>query len=65
MATGQSRVQRVTRLTLRESLKCARLRLWDEDRRTMIGWRELRETAEAAVPMTPATDLPLPAPETS
>ena len=36
-------LQRVTRLTLRKSLRCARLRLWDEERRTMIGFRELRE----------------------
>jgi omega-6 fatty acid desaturase (delta-12 desaturase) len=34
-------LQRVTRLSLRESLRCARLRLWDEERRAMIGFREL------------------------
>ena len=34
-------LQRVTRLTLRQSLRCARLRLWDEEARTMIGFREL------------------------
>jgi len=34
-------LQRVTRLTLRQSLRCARLRLWDEERRAMIGFREL------------------------
>ena len=38
-------LQRVTRLTLRDSLRCARLRLWDEDKRTMVGWRELRRAA--------------------
>ncbi|HEX6203839.1 MAG TPA: fatty acid desaturase [Thermoanaerobaculia bacterium] len=38
-------LQRVTRLTLKDSLRCARLRLWDEERRSMIGWRELREGA--------------------
>jgi omega-6 fatty acid desaturase (delta-12 desaturase) len=42
-------MQRVTRLTLRESLRCARLRLWDEDKRTMVGWRELRQTASLPV----------------
>jgi acyl-lipid omega-6 desaturase (Delta-12 desaturase) len=36
-------LQCVTRLSLRDSLRCARLRLWDEERRTMIGFRELRE----------------------
>ena len=34
-------LQRVTRLTLRESLRCARLRLWDEERRAMIGFGAL------------------------
>ena len=43
-------MQRVTRLTLRDSLRCARLRLWDEERRTMIGWRELRQPAAAILP---------------
>jgi omega-6 fatty acid desaturase (delta-12 desaturase) len=38
-------LQRVTRLTLKDSLRCARLRLWDEERRSMIGWRELRDSA--------------------
>jgi acyl-lipid omega-6 desaturase (Delta-12 desaturase) len=35
-------LQRVTRLTLRQSLRCLRLRLWDEDRRLLVGFRELR-----------------------
>jgi omega-6 fatty acid desaturase (delta-12 desaturase) len=35
-------LQRVTRLTLRQSLRCARLRLWDEERRAMVGFREGR-----------------------
>jgi omega-6 fatty acid desaturase (delta-12 desaturase) len=34
-------LQRVTRLTLRESLACARLKLWDEGSRRMIGFDEL------------------------
>ncbi len=40
-------MQRVTRLTFRQSLRCARLRLWDEDRRTMIGFSELPSVAAA------------------
>jgi acyl-lipid omega-6 desaturase (Delta-12 desaturase) len=32
------RLQAVTRLTLRGSLKCARLKLWDEDRGEMVGF---------------------------
>jgi omega-6 fatty acid desaturase (delta-12 desaturase) len=35
-------LQRVTRLTLGRSLRCARLKLWDEERRALIGFRELR-----------------------
>jgi omega-6 fatty acid desaturase (delta-12 desaturase) len=38
-------LQRVTRLSLRDSLRCARLRLWDEERRTMIGFHELDASA--------------------
>lgn len=34
-------MQRATRLTVRESLRCARLRLWDEERRTMVSFRDL------------------------
>ena len=49
-------MQRVTRLTLRDSLRCARLRLWDEERRTMIGWSELRE--EAAAILSPCVSSP-------
>ena len=33
----------VTRLTVWQSLKCARLKLWDEQRRKLIGFREIRE----------------------
>ncbi|HEX2165200.1 MAG TPA: fatty acid desaturase [Thermoanaerobaculia bacterium] len=43
-------LQRVTRLTLRDSLACARLRLWDEDGRRMIGWRELRAIGKSSGP---------------
>jgi len=41
-------LQRATRLTLRDSLKCARLRLWDEEGRTMIGFRELAQRSAAS-----------------
>ena len=44
-------LQRVTRLSLRESLRCGRLRLWDEERRAMIGFREL---AADPLPLGPA-----------
>jgi acyl-lipid omega-6 desaturase (Delta-12 desaturase) len=37
-------LQHVTRLTLASSLKCARLKLWDERSRRLIGFRELRES---------------------
>jgi omega-6 fatty acid desaturase (delta-12 desaturase) len=38
-------LQRVTTLTILESLKCARLKLWDEEQQRLIGFRELRKTA--------------------
>ena len=34
-------LQQVTRLTLRRSLKCARLKLWDEERRKLVGFHHL------------------------
>ncbi len=34
--------QEVTRVTLRDSLRLARLSLWDEDRDCLVGFRELR-----------------------
>ena len=33
------------RLTLVSSLRCARLKLWDEDRRKLVGYRDLRRAA--------------------
>ncbi len=49
-------LQRVTRLTIRDSLRCAKLRLWDEERKTMITFRELgRAPAPAAVASETAT----------
>jgi len=35
-------LQHVTRLTFLESLKCQRLKLWDEESRTLIGFRDLK-----------------------
>ena len=45
-----SELQRVTHLSLIGSLACARLRLWDEDRRRMVGFRELRATGADPAP---------------
>jgi len=36
-------MQRVTRLTFFKSLRCANLKLWDEDRQELIGFKGLRE----------------------
>jgi len=35
-------LQHVTRLTLRQSLRCLRLKLWDEEGRKLVGFRHLR-----------------------
>jgi len=35
-------LQQVTRLSLWGSLKCARLKLWDEERKKLVGFRHLR-----------------------
>jgi omega-6 fatty acid desaturase (delta-12 desaturase) len=40
-------LQKVTRLGLRQSLRCAKLKLWDEERRRVVGWRAVEERAEA------------------
>lgn len=42
-------LHRVTRLTLRDSLRCIGLKLWDEESRTMVGFR-----AAAALPPSAA-----------
>jgi len=42
-------LQKVTRLGLWESLRCARLKLWDEEAQKMIGFRELRASSAPAV----------------
>jgi len=38
-------LQRVTRLSMLESLRCARLKLWDEDSQRLIGFGDLPKTA--------------------
>jgi omega-6 fatty acid desaturase (delta-12 desaturase) len=40
-------LREVGRLTLRQSLRCFQLSLWDEDTRKLVGFRELRGTAAA------------------
>ena len=57
-------LQRVTHLTLWKSLNCARLKLWDEDRRRLVGFRHLRPlkalpTAPGAVLDGPRDSAPL------
>lgn len=37
-------LKEINRLTLMESFKCARLKLWDEDTRTMVGFDAVRRT---------------------
>lgn len=41
-------MQRVTRLSLRESFRCTRLKLWCEERRALVGFRDLAAPARAA-----------------
>ena len=38
-------LQQVTRLTLRHSLACVFLKLWDEERGTLVGYRSARRGA--------------------
>ena len=38
-------LQDVSRLTLKESLRCLGLALWDEDRRRLVGFRDARSSA--------------------
>ena len=35
-------MQAAHRLTLATSLACIRLRVWDEDAKALVGWREMR-----------------------
>ena len=51
-------VRRVTTLTLRESVRTLRLTLWDEDERRLIGFRDLRRRAAAAVQPTKPEAVP-------
>jgi acyl-lipid omega-6 desaturase (Delta-12 desaturase) len=41
-------LQKAPRLTIRESLKCARLKLWDEEQRRLVGFPRKAEMASAA-----------------
>lgn len=41
-------MQRVTRIKLWESFRCAKLKLWDEENRTLIGFRQLEQRLAAA-----------------
>jgi omega-6 fatty acid desaturase (delta-12 desaturase) len=41
-------LQRVTRLTLRQSLRCLRLKLWDEETRSLVGFGAVRESLASA-----------------
>ena len=43
------------RISLRQSLGCIHLRLWDEESRRLVGFRHLRHLREAPVPAAPAT----------
>ncbi|RUP08577.1 MAG: fatty acid desaturase [Hyphomicrobium sp.] len=42
---GSPELKSINRLTLRDSIRCARLKLWDEDQRRLIGFDELPATA--------------------
>lgn len=45
---GHATLGQVGRLTLRQSLACVRMSLWDEDARTLIGFSQLRSRLAAA-----------------
>ncbi|HSA82716.1 MAG TPA: fatty acid desaturase, partial [Geminicoccaceae bacterium] len=40
----------VSRLTLKESLRCLRLTLWDEDQRRLVGFRDARTSPVSGFP---------------
>jgi omega-6 fatty acid desaturase (delta-12 desaturase) len=48
-------LQQVTRLTLFQSLRCARLKLWDEEKRKLVGFRDLGADFAFATAGAPAT----------
>ncbi len=41
-------LQRVTRLTLWQGLRCLRLKLWDEETRSLVGFGAVREGSHEA-----------------
>jgi hypothetical protein len=43
-------LQQVTRLTIWYGLKCIFLKLWDEERSTLVGYRSARRLRAAAIP---------------
>jgi len=44
---GSAALQSMSRLTIAESLKSARLALWDEERRKLVGFRDANRNATA------------------
>ena len=40
-------LRHVTRIGFRESLHCIRLKLWDEDRKRLVGWGDLKTASPA------------------
>jgi omega-6 fatty acid desaturase (delta-12 desaturase) len=50
-----SDLRHVTRLTLRSSLRCGRLHLWDEESENLVGFRSLRGKTPTATPASAAT----------
>jgi len=47
-------LQDAPRLTLRDAVRCLRLRLWDEDSHRLLGFRELRDAASPSTRSTVA-----------
>lgn len=53
--------QNVTRLNLRQSLQCFRLKLWDEDRGALVGWEAVGGDREPlGSPEGPQRSVPVP-----
>lgn len=44
---GSPELRSMSRLTIAQSLKCARLALWDEERRKLVGFRDIRRDKSA------------------
>jgi len=53
-------LQQVTRITLWRSLKCIRLKLWDEYHQRMVGFRDLRRLGNPSVPVGVSIEGPRP-----